>query len=252
VRENCHAGHAQSRVDRCGVVVVEGENPLKESGTMTFVHYGCGHDAPDGWMNFDASLTLKAERLPILGKMIKKNSHRFPKNVTFGDIVSGLPIAAASVDAVYASHVLEHLSRDGMITALRNTLSILRPGGIFRLVVPDLEARARRYVDDLSSRSDANDRFLKSSYLGVETDQRGIAQLASGLFSRSKHLWMWDYPSMKAALESVGFISVRRCDLGDSGLQEFDAVERRDRFHDEVLNIRELAMHCQKPKSSQC
>jgi hypothetical protein len=58
---------------------------------------------------------------------------------------------------------------------------------------------------------------------------------------------MWDYPSMKAVLELVGFVSERRCDIGDSGLREFELVERHDRFYDEALSIRELAVHCQKP-----
>ena len=214
---------------------------------MTSVHYGCGHYAPDGWLNFDASLTLKVERLPVVGKMIKKNFQRFPENVMFGDIVRGLPVPAASVDSVYASHVLEHLSRTGMLEALKNTFSMLKPNGTFRLIVPDLEARARRYINDIGSRHDANDWFIRAACLGRETDPRGVVQHASEFLGRSKHLWMWDYPSMKAVLELVGFVSVRRCNIGDSGLREFESVERHDRFYDEALNIRELAIHCQKP-----
>src|ERR1700733_6668534 len=75
-----------------------------------YVQYGCGWSAPKEWINFDASLTLKWERLPILGRCYTKNALPFPPNVKPGDIVKGLPIRAESCQGVYASHVLEHLA----------------------------------------------------------------------------------------------------------------------------------------------
>jgi SAM-dependent methyltransferase len=218
---------------------------------MTHIQYGCGHSAPEGWLNFDASFTLRVERLPLAGRLVSKNAQRFPANVMFGDIVKGLPVPDGSADGVYASHVLEHLSRASMLAALRNTYRILRPNGIFRLIVPDLEARARRYLADLDKmQSDANDRFLRSSYLGVEADPRGLAGFASEKLGRSKHLWMWDYRAIEAALKAAGFTSIRRCEMGDSGDPAFAAVEQHDRFHDEGLGIRELAVHCARPNAA--
>lgn len=217
---------------------------------MTHVQYGCGHSAPDGWLNYDASFTLRIERLPLLGQLVRKNSQRFPANVAFGDIVRGLPISDGSVEGVYASHVLEHLSRASMLVALQNTYRILRPNGVFRLIVPDLEARARRYIADLGAAlPDANDRLLRSSYLGVEADPKGLLGMASEMLGRNKHLWMWDFPAISAVLTSVGFTSIRRCEIGDSGDPAFAAVEQRDRFFDGPTGIRELAVHCQRPAS---
>ena len=162
--------------------------------------------------------------------------------------MKGLPVPDGSVDGVYASHVLEHLSRASMFVALRNTYRILRPNGIFRLIVPDLEARTRRYLADLDSmQSDANDRLLRSSYLGVEADPKGLLGVASEMFGRNKHLWMWDYLAIEAALKAVGFSSVRRCEMGDSGDPAFATVEQYDRFYDESSGIRELAVHCHRP-----
>ena len=45
-----------------------------------YVQYGCGLSAPEEWINFDASLTLKRERIPIAEKLTIKNGHRFPAN----------------------------------------------------------------------------------------------------------------------------------------------------------------------------
>ena len=215
---------------------------------MIHVQYGCGHSAPNGWLNFDASVTLRVERVPVVGRLVKKNSRRFPHGVAFGDIVKGLPVSDGSAVGVYASHVLEHLSRASVPIALQNTYRILRPNGVFRLIVPDLEARARRYIADLeSAQPDANDRLLRSSYLGVEADSEGLLGLASELFGRNKHLWMWDFPGIAAALAAAGFTSIRRCEMGDSGDPAFAAVEQRERFFDEPTGICELAVHCQRP-----
>ena len=48
----------------------------------TYVQYGCGFDAPDGWINYDASPTLFFERIPVLGRLYTKNERRFPNIVT--------------------------------------------------------------------------------------------------------------------------------------------------------------------------
>ena len=101
-----------------------------------YVQYGCGFCAPEGWVNFDASPTLRIEKLPIIGHFVKKNRTRFPANVRYGDIVLGLPISNGSADAVYASHVLEHLAREDFETALRDAHRMLRPGGVFRSLCP--------------------------------------------------------------------------------------------------------------------
>src|SRR5437870_12219189 len=110
------------------------------------VQYGCGLNAPLGWKNFDASPTLRFERLPLLGRQYTKNERRFPDNIEYGDIVKGIPLPKHSCEAIYASHVLEHLSLRDFRVALGNTYDLLADGGVFRAVIPDLEILARRYL----------------------------------------------------------------------------------------------------------
>src|SRR5271154_2334251 len=86
--------------------------------TLAYVQYGCGFSAPAQWTNFDASLTLRLERVPLLGGVAAGKNGRFPSNVLYGDIVRGLPVAARSCHAIYCSHVLEHLSLNDFRAAL--------------------------------------------------------------------------------------------------------------------------------------
>jgi len=199
------------------------------------VQYGSGFCAPAKWLNFDASMTLRWERVPLLGKIYTKNDRRFPETVMFGNIVQGLPVPEASCDAVFASHVLEHLALNDFHKALENTRKILRANGIFRLVVPDLEYAAREYVARLGRNdSTANLFFLQATLLGMENRKHGLYDLLYRWLRTSEHLWMWDALSLGEALESHGFTSVRRCCFGDCEDDMFALVEDEGRFENAV------------------
>jgi hypothetical protein len=199
------------------------------------IQYGCGFTAPSEWVNFDASPTLRWERTPILGRLYTKNSQRFPANVKFGDIVAGLPVTAKSCEGVYASHVLEHLALKDFDRAVGNTRKILREGGIFRLVVPDLEWAAREYLKRVEVEDpEANCFFLGETNLGEETRHQTPMGFLREWLRTSRHRWMWDAGSLAHALESHGFTKVRRCSFGDCEDRMFALVEEKSRFENAV------------------
>ena len=90
------------------------------------VNIGCGAVFHPDWVNLDVTPSDAAVRR--------------------WDARSGLPFDDRGVDACYASHVLEHLSKVEASRLLEECLRILRPGGVVRLVVPDLEGIARHYL----------------------------------------------------------------------------------------------------------
>lgn len=204
-----------------------------------YVQYGCGWSAPRSWRNFDASPTLRFERLPLIGSMYTRNAMRFPENVEYGDIVKGLPLDPESCDGVYCSHVLEHLPLDGFRAALRNTYAVLRPGGIFRLVLPDLEYIAKKYVSSPSH--DAALAFMRETSLGHEERARSLKGFVAAWLGNSQHLWMWDYKSMERELDQAGFVDIRRASLGDSSDSMFGEVENEERWENS------LGVECYKP-----
>lgn len=193
-----------------------------------YVQYGCGLSAPVGWLNFDASPTLRFERIPLIGRLYTMNVERFPTNVRYGDIVKGLPIEAGSCRGIYCSHILEHLALDDCDRALANTFRYLQRGGTFRMVVPDLEQLCRDYLSDSSST--AAHRFMEVSYLGRKQRPRGIIGLIKERLGNSAHLWMWDERSMVEKLKEHGFTQIRRCTFGDAADQKFREVEEKLRF----------------------
>jgi hypothetical protein len=218
-----------------------------------YVQYGAGQCCPEGWANYDATPTLRFQKLALIGSFIVPKALRFPENLINGDIVRGLPIVPAAVNGIYASHVLEHLALDEFRIALRNTLEMLKPGGIFRFVVPDLAERARRYVDEFrKGKSDASIAFMRACNLGKITRKRGLEGSLREVFGNSAHLWMWDELSMKQELSAAGFVQIRRCKFGDADDAMFCKVEDYHRFVDTSFEpeLTELAMEARRSEGS--
>lgn len=196
-----------------------------------YAQFGCGLCAPDGWWNFDASPTLRLERLPGVGRLVRRNAVRFPANVRYGDIVRGLPVPDGSCAGLYGSHVLEHLALADFRAALANCYRHLRPGGVLRVVVPDLEEAARNYLARLQADPPAAAAtFLRDTWLGEEARPRGLKARIADAMGNSRHRWMWDYPALEDELKRAGFASVRRCAFGDATDPHFAAVEDPARF----------------------
>jgi len=93
------------------------------------LNFGCGATYHPDWTNLDAS--------PVSPDVI---AH---------DLRSRFPFVDDTFDAVYGSHVLEHLEPAAALAVLQDCCRILKPKGIIRIVVPDLETIARLYVSSL-------------------------------------------------------------------------------------------------------
>jgi len=182
---------------------------------------------------FDASPTLVVERL------IPGRKRVFPANVRYGDIVRGLPLDAESCDAVYCSHVLEHLALEDFRAALRNAYRTLRPGGTFRIVVPDLAHDAREYL--ASESPQAAHAFMSNTHLAYKTRERRMKALLVAWLGNTRHLWMWYYKSLNAELEATGFADIRRARRCDNPDPLFARVE------DERQWGVNLGVECRRP-----
>jgi predicted SAM-dependent methyltransferase len=206
-----------------------------------YVQFGCGMVAPAGWTNFDASPTLRLQRTPIISLLGGALGPKFPKNVQYGDVVRGLPVADGSCRGIYSSHVLEHLALEDCRTAIANVKRHLAPGCVFRLVLPDLETLVRHYSN--SVREQPAVQLVRVMQLGRETRSRGIRGFVKDWIGNRHHLWMWDYKSLAHELNAAGFVDVRRAVFGDSADAKFAEVESEDRWIDG------LGIECRRPST---
>jgi SAM-dependent methyltransferase len=196
---------------------------------MKKINFGCGLSAYPDWVNYDASPTLRLQRMPGIS-LISKRLFKpiFPTIVNYGDIVKGLPEKDASCDYIYCSHVLEHLSLIDLRKALIEVRRILRPGGYFRGVLPDLHFSINQYLNDSDTNACSN--FLTSTGLGVQRRAEDLNDFIRTALGNSRHLWMWDYKGLEVELLKTGFSKVRRASFNDSIQLEFSKIEDLDRW----------------------
>lgn len=194
------------------------------------VQYGSGFSSPADWINFDASPTLKLQRIPLFGKLVKRE--KFPDTIRFGDITKKLPgISPGSCDFIFCSHVLEHLSLQDFKIALKNTFNLLKEGGVFRCILPDLEFFINQYVDSVKLKDpNASTIFMKSASLGLIEKPKSLRNKLISLLGNSNHLWMWDQYSLYNELINIGFTKVRKCNFNDSEYPVFNSIENPDRY----------------------
>ena len=69
------------------------------------------------------------------------------------DLATGIPFPDGTYDAVYHSNMLEHLDRAAAERLLRECCRVLKPGGLCRVGVPDMEDIARVYLAELEKRA---------------------------------------------------------------------------------------------------
>jgi predicted SAM-dependent methyltransferase len=115
-----------------------------EESFERLLNVGCGRWYHPSWTNID---------LVACGPEVRQY-----------DLRRGLPYEANSFDAVYHSHVLEHLTQKDAVSMLHQCRQVLRPGGVMRVVVPDLEGIARTYLQTLEAAAGEDDEMAVANH----------------------------------------------------------------------------------------
>jgi hypothetical protein len=100
-------------------------------GPVKYVNLGCGNRYHTAWINFD-----------IVASGPEVIAH---------DLRHGIPLPSDTCDVVYHSHVLEHLRRAEALSFMSECCRVLKPGGVLRVAVPDLEQICRAYLEKLEA-----------------------------------------------------------------------------------------------------
>ncbi|MCA6595314.1 MAG: methyltransferase domain-containing protein [Pseudanabaena sp. M046S1SP1A06QC] len=106
---------------------------------MKYLNLGCGDRFHPSWTNINFVST--------------------GEGVIARDLKQGISFPDNSFDVVYHSHVLEHFSKAEAEPFIRECYRVLRPQGILRVVVPDLEQIAKMYLYSLEKASNGSEKW---------------------------------------------------------------------------------------------
>ncbi|PZR72038.1 MAG: hypothetical protein DLM73_14500 [Chthoniobacterales bacterium] len=208
------------------------------------LNLGCGLQAPEDWLNVDGSLQAVFARWPRTKKLLvglgiyprSQASIGWPSHVLRLNLRRSLPFPANQFEAIYSSHLFEHLYREEAAALARECWRVLAPGGICRVVVPDLAAAIERYRDRTADRSTRippdippAEKLMEELLLHPRHASRGALGLYHRLLGFHNHKWMYDGASLKRLLADAGFVELKTFTSITSalpGLQEIESPSR--------------------------
>lgn len=218
---------------------------------MRILNLGCGMKVsshPD-IINVDWSVYLKLKRNRLTRRLanIALNGDRLarfnslPDNILVHDLSKGIPAEDESVDGVYHSHLFEHLDRDVAARFLKETHRVLKPNGIVRIVVPDLEYACRNMLEHIHQcETEEREQARHDEYVAEIIEQcvrreaagtsrqrplrRKLENLLLGDARRrgETHQWMYDKINLSNKLRRAGFSSTQVCSYRDSQLLDWN------------------------------
>ena len=202
-----------------------------------------------------ARVALRGER--------KRRFESMPDTIVVHDLRKGIPARTASVDAVYHSHMLEHVDRDAVDGFFSEVQRVLKPGGIHRIVVPDLENHVREYLADLEAEGANHDQFVapileqavRREAFGTSLQAPVRRRLENLLLGDARkrgetHQWMWDRLNLRQALEQAGFVDVRHLDAYTSDIPNWAEIGLDLNPDGSVYKPGSLFVEAKKPRAS--
>jgi predicted SAM-dependent methyltransferase len=136
------------------------------------------------------------------------------------------PIPDSSVWCIYSSHAFKHFTYKESRTVARECHRVLRPGGVLRIVVPDLGILVRDYLAD---RADAMASHRIISRLLLTAGLRDIVHAGA------HHKQMFDARSLVHVLREVGFPTPEVSTFGSRRIAQIEELELESRRSEEPL-----------------
>jgi predicted SAM-dependent methyltransferase len=182
------------------------------------LNIGCGTSGIEGWVNIDNSPSILLSRLP-LGRRIFRTPD-WPRGVRRADVRKRIPFPDSSVSSIYSSHTFEHFTYEESRAVARECFRVLRPGGILRIVVPDLGIMVHDYLAGTADPM-ASHKFISRLLL--------TASVRDIVHAGAHHKQMFDARSLVQMLQEAGFLAPELSSFGSSRIAEIAEIELESR-----------------------
>lgn len=177
----------------------------------------------DGWINTDISPHIYISRIPGLPRILhvvgilnelRLREHKLGlfRQLKYLDVRKRFPFPDNTFAAIFSAHMLEHIHPFQVPHMFQECLRVLKPNGVLRIAVPDLDCFVQQYSID------EPEKMLK-----------GVFEHGSRA-NRDRHQWMYTGPSLCRVFCESGFTLVEQKRFREGACPDIEKLDnRRDR-----------------------
>ena len=153
---------------------------------LPYLNVGCGKKYDTRWVNVD---------------MVADGP-----DVESANLIKGIPYPANTFEVVYHSQVIEHIPQEHAAFFVGECFRVLKPGGILRVVCPDLEGITRAYLQYLEKNVSDPDPISEANYdwMLLEMYDQTVRNSSGG--QMAKYIQKADLVNEDFVLGRTGFI----------------------------------------------
>lgn len=201
------------------------------------INLGSEYKTIPEYVGIDGSPLIAIMRKKLIPKSIKKkiysktctsNNREYKifeekiKSIPFihHNLLYGIPLKDKSVENIYTSHFLEHLTEKQGKNILIESFRVLKKGGILRIVIPSIEGEIKKISETIMKFKEGDAKPIQRF---LTTSERDISPKNFSLHRR-----LYGYWEVKEILKKIGFRNITRCKFKEGRLPFLDKIEHRD------------------------
>lgn len=181
------------------------------------INLGCDIETIPSFIGIDGSFLIYLMKNRFLPKYIKKSLYKktwSSKNYSFGDFMKrvdqikiihhnlsyGIPFKDNSIDFIFTSHFLEHLTENQTRKLIKDCFRVLKKNGIIRIIVPELDNELKEIEEKIRQYKKDKDTSRLQRYLTIQEHNSEFGF----------HKRIYNFKELKKILEENGFKNIVR------------------------------------------
>lgn len=148
--------------------------------TTTKINLGSGHYKLDGWINVDIDFDSRPS--------------------VIADLSAGLPFRDGTADFMHSEDFIDQLDLETAARFLKECYRVLKPGGVIRVLTPDVEKLCRLYLDDPDAL-----KALWRDHVGVPLKFGTTAEIVNLGMRFAGHTFLYDAETFARLAWDCGF-----------------------------------------------
>jgi len=157
---------------------------MPQKNNKKLLNLGCGQRCHSDWINLD---------------LVSSSPQ-----ITICNLLKGIPYDKNYFDVVYHSHLLEHFSKTEATNFINECYRVLKPGGISRVAVPDLEEIINNYQKYFHSAL-KGDKQAIANYDWIMLELLDQCTRRSGGGEMGKYLLQDNIPNQDFVKQRIGY-----------------------------------------------